>query len=66
MRSFCARSAFPVKSSARAQKAAVIIRKQSVRLKKIMTKTTLVRKAQIRKTKDKTPIKSNQNAVKTC
>lgn len=63
-RSFCASFAFPVKSSARAQKAAVIIKKQKVKLKKIMTKTTLVRKAQMRKMKDKTPMKSSQKAIR--
>lgn len=63
MRSFCASTALPVKSSARAQKAAVMRRKQNVKLKKIMTKTMFVRRAQRKKMKDKTPIKSSQNAI---
>lgn len=63
MRSFCASNALPVKSSARAQKAAVMRRKQNVKLKKIMTKTMFVRRAQRKKMKDRTPMKSSQNAI---
>lgn len=55
-----ARVALPTMSAARAQKAAVNMKKQNIKLKKMVTKTTLVRREQMRKTKVKTPINNNQ------
>lgn len=56
-----ARTALPAASAARAQKPAVSMKKQNIRLKKMVTKTTLVRSEQMRKTKVRTPMNNNQN-----